>query len=176
MCNSLPEQNLIKEEQATPWEVVCSQLNPTSSIAASHSSGFIWQVRVRAVLTHTSGHSVARLQIMALFLSTFYALFICFLKTPTSTPALWTEHTRHRGSHAPFPKTRRLCFTPRDTSQPNPIPKFFAGTRDTRRSMAEPRESSQQYAIHFHTCYGSHGVSHTVTAHTKYSKPISATF
>lgn len=30
VCNSLPEQNLIKEEQATPWEVVCSQLNPRS--------------------------------------------------------------------------------------------------------------------------------------------------
>lgn len=30
VCNSLPEQNLIKEDQATPWEAVCSQLNPES--------------------------------------------------------------------------------------------------------------------------------------------------
>lgn len=123
-----------------------------------------------------SGHNVARLEVMALFLSAFYVLFICFLKTPTSTPAPWTARTRHRGSHAPFPETRRLCSAPKDTSQPNPIPKFFSGARDTRRSMAEPRESSQQYAIHFHTCYGSHGVSHTVTAHTKYLKPVPATF
>lgn len=113
---------------------------------------------------------------MALFLSTFYLLFICFLKTPTLTPALQTEHTWHSSSHVPFANTRQLCFTRCNVFNLNRIPKFFAGSRDERQSMAEPRESSQQYAIYFHTCYESYGVSHTVIAHTKFLKPISATF
>lgn len=98
---------------------------PEVSIAASHSSGFIWQVRVRAVLTHTSGHNVARLGVMALFLSIFYALFICFLKTPTSTPALRTERTRHRGSHAPFFQDKATLFYTQRHLPAKPYPQIL---------------------------------------------------
>lgn len=50
------------------------------------------------------GRNTARLEVMALFLSTFYLLFICFLKTPTPTPALRTD-----GAHAARQLPRALC-------------------------------------------------------------------
>lgn len=174
-CHCLPEQNLIKKEQARPAAELCSHLRLNVSITASHGIAFILEAQVAVALTHNyihwSQHSKAGTYgtVLKLFLFVVYL----FPQNSHSHPCP-TD-----GAHAARQLPRALCqhkATLFDVFHQIRVPKFFVGARDERQSMAKPGGSSQQYAIHFHTCYGSYGVSRMLLAHAEFLKPLPATF